>query len=183
MLHMLLSASESLLLVIDIQDRLLPVMHEAERVVRQTGILLQAAARLQIPVLLTEQYPKGLGPTAPEIRAAAGDSAILEKLHFSAWSEAAVRERIASIDRPQVVIAGIEAHVCVLQTALELAGAGRKVMVVTDAISSRHPDSAAVAKDRMAAAGIGLVTTEMCLFEWLGSAAHPEFKTLSRLIK
>ncbi len=183
MLHMLLSAKESLLLVIDIQDRLLPVMHEGERVVRQTGILLQAAARLQIPVLLTEQYPKGLGATVPEIRAAAGDSAALEKLHFSAWSEPSVREHIARVDCPQVVIAGIEAHVCVLQTALELAGAGHKVMVVTDAISSRHPDSAAVAKDRMMAAGIGLATTEMCLFEWLGSAAHPEFKTLSRLIK
>lgn len=181
---MLLSANETLLLIIDIQDRLLPAMQDGERVVRNTGILLQAAAALHIPALVTEQYPKGLGPTVPTVKAAAGDDApVMEKMHFSAWGDPAVRERIRGFDRPQIVIAGIEAHVCVLQTALDLAQTGHKVSVVADAISSRHPDSVAVASARMSTSGITLVTSEMCLFEWMGSAAHPEFKTLSRLIK
>lgn len=180
---MLLSANETLLLVIDIQDRLLPAMQEGERVVRNTGILLQAAGALHIPALITEQYPKGLGATVSAVKTAAGDSAVLEKMHFSAWGEPTIRDRIRSTDRPQIVIAGIEAHVCVLQTALELVKTGRKVSVVTDAISSRHHDSVNVARERMTASGVSLVTTEMCLFEWMGSASHPEFKNLSRLIK
>jgi nicotinamidase-related amidase len=180
---MLLTANESLLLVIDIQDRLLPAIHEGERVQNQTCVLLQAAEKLHIPAVLTEQYPKGLGQTVPAVKAMAADSPVLEKMHFSAWSEPTIRDRIGSTKRQQVVIAGVEAHVCVLQTALEMAAAGYRTAVVSDAISSRHPESAAVARDRMAAAGIALVTTEMCLFEWLGSASHPEFKTLSRLIR
>lgn len=180
---MLLSATATLFLAIDIQDRLLPAIHDGERVVRNTEILLQAAAHLRIPAILTEQYPKGLGATVPQIKAAAGDSPVLEKMHFSAWSEPAVQERIAIAGRSQVVIAGIEAHVCVLQTALGLAESGHRVAVVADAISSRHPDSVAVARGRMQAAGVELVTTEMCVFEWLGSASHPEFKALSKLIK
>jgi nicotinamidase-related amidase len=180
---MLLSVNQTLLLVIDIQDRLLPAMHDGERVVRNSSILLQAAATLRVPALLTEQYPKGLGATVPQVKAAAGDSPVLEKMHFSAWSEPAIRECIVATERSQVVIAGIEAHVCVLQTALGLAESGHRVTVVADAISSRHPDSAAIARDRMQAAGVGLASTEMCLFEWLGTASHPDFKALSRLIK
>jgi isochorismate hydrolase len=180
---MLLSADQTLLIAIDIQERLLPAIHDGPRVQRHAEILLQAANILRIPALLTEQYPKGLGQTVPQIRAAAGDSAVLEKMHFSAWRDDAIRAHIETADRPSVVIAGIEAHVCVLQTALDMASAGCRVTVVVDAVSSRHPDSARVARDRMAAAGITLVTTEMCIFEWLGTASHPAFKALSGLIK
>jgi len=180
---MLLPADQTLLIAIDIQERLLPAIHDGARVQRNAEILLQAASILQIPALLTEQYPKGLGQTVPQIRAAAGDSPVLEKMHFSAWRDDAIRAYIEKLHRPAVVIAGVEAHVCVLQTALDIAGAGLGVTVVADAISSRHPDSARVACDRMAAAGITLVTTEMCIFEWLGTASHPAFKTLSGLIK
>lgn len=108
---------------------------------------------------------------------------MLEKMHFSAWRDDSIRAHIETAGRPLVVIAGVEAHVCVLQTALDMAEAGCRVAVVADAISSRHPDSARVACDRMMAAGITLATTEMCLFEWLGTASHPAFKTLSGLIK
>lgn len=180
---MLLSAHETLLLAIDIQERLLPAMQDGERVVHNTGILLQAAAALRVPALLTEQYPRGLGGTVAQVRAAAGDSAVLEKMHFSAWREPTIRDRIVSTARSQVVIAGIEAHVCVLQTALDLAAEGRRVMVVADAVSSRQADSVALAHARLQAAGVGLATTEMCLFEWLGTASHPEFKALSKLIR
>lgn len=180
---MLLSAPDSLLLVIDIQDRLLPVMKDGERVVQNTLRLLQAAQALAVPVLLTEQYPQGLGPTVPQIRAAAGAAPALPKRDFSAFADAAIRAHIADLHRPQVVIAGIEAHVCVLQTALHLAAAGYRVAVVADAVSSRHADSVLVAQQRMAAAGIAPVTTEMCLFEWLGTAANPAFKAVTALIK
>lgn len=179
----MLTAAESLLLVIDIQERLLPVMQDGARVVRNAGILLQASARLEIPVLVTEQYPQGLGPTVPEIRALAGHAATLPKMDFSACGDAAIRSHIADSRRRQIVVAGIEAHVCVLQTALGLAADGHDVSVVTDAISSRSADSVAVAQQRMASAGITLVTAEMCVFEWLGTAAHPEFRALSRLIR
>lgn len=180
---MFLSADQTLLIAIDIQERLLPAIHDGARVQRNADILLQAAHILQIPALLTEQYPKGLGRTVPQIRAAAGSSPMLEKMHFSAWRDDSIRAHIETAGRPLVVIAGVEAHVCVLQTALDMAEAGCRVAVVADAISSRHPDSARVACDRMMAAGITLATTEMCLFEWLGTASHPAFKTLSGLIK
>lgn len=181
---MLLSADQTLLIAIDIQERLLPAIHDGARVQRNAEILLQAAKILQIPALLTEQYPKGLGRTVPQIRAAAGDSSpVLEKMHFSAWRDDAIRAHIEGMQRPSVVIVGVEAHVCVLQTALDMAASGCRVAVVTDAVSSRHPDSARVACDRLASTGITLVTTEMCIFEWLGTASHPAFKTLSALIK
>ena len=180
---MLLSADQTLLIAIDIQERLLPAIHDGARVQRNAEILLQAANILQIPALLTEQYPKGLGRTLPQIRAAAGDSPMLEKMHFSAWGDDAIRAHIEGVQRPAVVILGVEAHVCVLQTALDMAASGCRVAVIADAVSSRHPDSARVACDRMAAAGIALATTEMCIFEWLGTASHPAFKTLSALIK
>jgi len=180
---MLLSADQTLLIAIDIQERLLPAIHDGARVQRHAEILLQAAGILQIPALLTEQYPKGLGRTLPQLRIAAGASPVLEKMYFSAWRDDAIRVHIEKAQRPSVVIAGVEAHVCVLQTALDMVAAGHRVAVVADAISSRYPDSATLARERMAAAGVTMVTTEMCLFEWLGTAAHPDFKALSALIK
>lgn len=180
---MLLSAADSLLLVIDIQDRLLPVMKDGDGVVRNTVRLLQGAEALAVPVLLTEQYPQGLGATVPLVRAAAGQAPALPKRDFSAWDDPAIRAHIDNSGRQQMVIAGIEAHVCVLQTALQLVGAGYRVAVVMDAISSRHADSVAVARQRMTAAGVVPVTTEMCLFEWLGTAANPAFKAVTALIK
>lgn len=180
---MLPSPDQTLLITIDIQDRLLPAIHDGAQVLRNARILLQAANTLRIPVLLTEQYPKGLGRTAPELRSIASDSLTLEKMHFSAWRDDTIHAHIEKLQRPSVVIFGIEAHVCVLQTTLDMVAAGYDVAVVTDAISSRHPASASAARERMAAGGASLVTTEMCIFEWLGTAAHPSFKALSALIK
>jgi nicotinamidase-related amidase len=180
---MLLSASDSLLLIIDIQDRLLPVMADGDRVVRNAVRLLQAAQALAVPALLTEQYPQGLGLTVAPVRAAGGATLALPKRDFSAWGDPAIRAHIAGSGRPQIVIAGIEAHVCVLQTALQLVDAGYRVATAIDAVSSRHADSVAIARQRMTAAGVVPVTTEMCLFEWLGTAANPAFKSVTALIK
>lgn len=182
---MRLSASDTQCLLIDVQARLLPAMCAPAQVVARGAILLRAAEALGIPVLITEQYSRGLGPTVPELRDAAGaGAAVMEKMHFSAYAELPIRAAItARDDRRQIVLAGIEAHVCVLQSALDLQQAGFQVFVVADAISSRAPASVALAESRMTAAGISLVNTEMCVFEWLGQAGHPQFRALSALIR
>ncbi|MBX3454987.1 hydrolase [Ferrovibrio sp.] len=181
---MRLSAPESRLLVIDVQQRLLPVMADSARVVERSRIMLAAAAAMNVPVLATEQYPKGLGPTVPELLEPLGSAPIFEKLHFSAYAEPPVRNMLREDDgRRQIVVLGIEAHVCVLQTVLDLLQHEYRVFVVSDAISSRSRDSVALAEARMRQAGAILVNAEMCVFEWLGQAGHPQFRALSKLIK
>lgn len=170
-------AADSALVVIDIQERLAAAMPAREPVVRATRILLEAAARLDIPVLVTEQYPKGLGATVPEVAARLpGGSVRVEKTSFSACAA-------LPLNRPQVVLAGMEAHVCVLQTALELAAAGREVFLVGDAVCSRTEANYFNALARAQAAGIVVTNTESVVFEWLRDAAHGHFRALSKLIR
>lgn len=179
--HELLSAEESRLLVIDMQEKLVPVIHNSQEVVTNCAKLIEAANLLKVPVTATEQYPKGLGPTLPQLAAT-----ILhrpEKLDFSCsnclhWGLA----QDDSSGRFKVVIAGIEAHVCVLQTAMDLLAAGFRVYVAVDAIGSRKPLDRDIALQRLTAAGATLTTYESVLFEWCQRAGTPEFKTLSKLI-
>jgi nicotinamidase-related amidase len=183
---MLLDRARSQLLVVDVQDRLLPAMHESERMVENCAVLMQAAHRLGIPVTISEQYPKGLGPTVARLDNVKGDAPVMEKLHFSCAAHSGISTRVrglASDGRSQIIVCGIEAHVCVLQSALGFADGGLNVFVAADATSSRKPESARVAHDRLAAAGVHIVTTEMAVFEWLHIAGTPEFKDLSKLIK
>jgi len=168
---MLIDSAKSSLLLIDMQERLLPAMADSKAVLRRCEILLAAAKALAVPLAVSEQYPKGLGHTVPEIKDQVGNAPVFEKTAFSCWrDEALKRHLIAQHDggRPQVVIGGIEAHVCVLQTAIDLAQAGFAVFVVADATSSRAPESAALAFDRLRAAGVEVVNTEMAVFELLG---------------
>lgn len=183
---MLMSADRCQLLVIDIQERLLPAMAGGEAVVRNSGILLQAAALTKVPVIITEQYPKGLGPTVAPVAAAAAGGRTLEKLSFSAMRDQKIAKVLVdgrSNGRPQVVVCGIEAHVCVLQTAIDLKDRGFDVFVVADAISSRAEHSHAIALSRMNAAGVVPVTSEMVVFEWVEAAGSETFKAASRLVK
>jgi nicotinamidase-related amidase len=180
---MLIERERSCLLVVDVQEKLASAVSEPAAVVRNCGILLQAAARLEVPTLLSEQYPQGLGHTVPELRSLAPESARLPKLSFSCAADPGLRARLQDMRRSQVVVCGLEAHVCVLQTALGLKGDGREVFVVADAIASRAPANREMALRRLAENGVELVTTEMVVFEWLGQAGTPEFKELSRLIK
>lgn len=172
--------ADSVLVVIDIQERLAGAMPEAAReaVIRNTRLLLEAAGRLGVPTMLTEQYPKGLGPTACELLAALPEGA--QKIEKTCFSCA------GSVDpgaRPQVILAGMEAHVCVLQSALELRAAGREVFVVEDACCSRNPANHANAMRRMRAAGVVIANTESVLFEWLRDARHAQFKAISALLR
>jgi len=181
---MLLQRENSCLIIVDIQERLLPAMIGRDGVVRNAGILLKAAARLDVPVIASEQYSKGLGPTVPELRQALPAAAtIIEKVSFSCLGDDAFARRLRELDRSQIVVAGIEAHVCVLQTADQLLAAGFDVFVVADATASRTTVSHDLAMARLARAGCAVVTAEMVVFEWLQVAGTPEFKDLSALIK
>jgi nicotinamidase-related amidase len=180
---MLIERDKSCLLVVDVQEKLAPAMAEPVAVVRNAGILMQAASRLAIPLLVSEQYPQGLGTTVPELRALAPDSARIAKLSFSCAADPTLRQRIEEARRSLLVIAGLEAHVCVLQSALGFRQAGYQIVVVADAISSRTPANREAALQRLRENGVEVATTEMVLFEWLGQAGTPEFKELSRLIR
>ena len=173
-----LAAETSALLLIDFQARLMPAIAEGAARVTQAGKLAAAAALLDVPVLLTEQNPRGLGGTDPAL---ADAGPVLAKMTFDATR--APGFAAAMPDRPAVVVAGCEAHVCVLQTVLGLRAMGRAVAVVADAVGSRLPASRDLGLARMAAAGAQIVSTEMVLFEWLGSADHPRFRAVLALIK
>lgn len=174
----LLNLPNSLLLVVDLQTRLMPAIHDGARVVANAARLLEAGRLLAVPVVVTEQNPDKLGATAPEL---AGLPPAIAKMSFDACAEPAVLEALDG--GRDIVLCGCEAHVCVGQTALNLLERGRRVVVVQDAVGSRAPESREVAIRRLAAHGAEIVTTEMVLFEWLRTAAHPQFRTISKLIR
>jgi nicotinamidase-related amidase len=181
---MLLSAAKSSLLLIDVQDRLLPAMANPDQVIAKSQILLKAAETLGLPVTISEQYPKGLGQTVTALKSPTATT--FEKLSFSCWRDDALKTHLIHLHeaiRPLVIVAGIEAHVCVLQTCIDLANAGFGVFAVVDAMSSRKPESAALAYERMKDHGVSIINTEMAVFELLEKAGSDQFKTLSALIK
>jgi nicotinamidase-related amidase len=180
---MLLKSDESQLLIVDVQERLLPAMADSAAVLKGCTILLEAAAKLGIPILVSEQYPKGLGHTVAEVAALAPNGGIREKIAFSCAADQGLAETLEARGRRQVVVAGIEAHVCVLQTAMMLREQGYEVFVAADAVSSRLPGSVDLALARLRQSGITVGNCEMVLFEWLGQAGTPEFKEISKLIR
>ena len=184
---MLLKATDSLLLIVDIQEKLAPAIHGAAAAVANNRRLLAAAAQLEVPVVVTEQYVRGLGPTVAELQpwlqAATVDVEKIEKIHFGACGEPGFVAGLQARQRPQIVITGMETHVCVLQTALGLLAAGFSVALVADAASSRTPENKAAAIARLQAAGAQIVTTEMVIFEWLERAGSDDFRALLPQIK
>jgi len=182
----LCNADNSCLVVIDIQTRLTSVMpvKVLARLKRNINILLQSAETLSIPVLSTEQYPEGLGPTEPEIVELLPDSTLkFEKTCFSCTGARQFLKHLKEDARKQVILVGIEAHVCVLQTAIQLIAEGYQVFVVADGICSRHRDNYEASLSRMSHAGVTICNTESVLFEWLRDAKHEHFKKLSGLVR
>ena len=199
---MLLDASESQLVLVDYQERLLPAIFDGSAVLANALRLARAAQLLEVPVWGTEQNPSGLGPNDPALRALCHRT--LAKLQFSAVEEG-LGDWLRPAPKPQggnarslpkhlqkpaqapeagaIVIAGCEAHICLLQTALDLLEDEFEVWVVTDACGSRTERNRDAAFDRLAGSGAELVTTEMVLFEWLGSAEHPDFKAIQDLVR
>ena len=172
------------LLVVDIQERFIPVIHDGKAVGENSVVAIRAARELGLPVLTTEQYPKALGVTVPEVVAVLGDAyEPHEKTAFSACGAEPVCAALRHSAAKSVVIVGIEAHVCVLQTTLDLLEQGYDVFPVANAISSRDPDNRTLGLERMRQSGAVLISTEMLVFELLRDARDPHFKTLQSLIK
>jgi nicotinamidase-related amidase len=175
-----MSSDGSTLLMIDFQAKLMRAIDDAATAIGNAGRLLGAAQMLGVPVLFTEQNVNGLGATVPELSSRA-NGPVAHKMTFDACRAAGFADMLA--DRPEVIVAGCEAHVCVLQTALGLLDAGRRVYVVRDAIGSRRAESKEAAIRRMERHGADIVTTEMVVFEWLETAEHPRFRAAAALIR
>jgi nicotinamidase-related amidase len=183
--HMRLDPDRAMLLVIDFQEKLLPVIHGRDAVVEAAALLINGARIFDLPALVTEQYPKGIGKTdvaMSECLRASG-ATFHEKSTFSAWGDDGVRDAMLKIDRPQVVVCGVESHVCVVQTALDLQVAGYEVFVCADAIGSRAELDHRAAVDRMRQAGVTITTVESALFELCARCDTARFKTMIGLIK
>jgi len=178
-----LNRSQNGLVVVDIQERLLPFIFEKEQLIQNSVRLIKGAAILGIPIFATEQYRKGLGPTAPEIAGAITGFAPLEKVTFSACGAEGFSDALKSKEVTNVILCGIEAHVCVLQTCLDLLDHSFGVFVVADAISARNPENSRLALQRMHDAGAVIASSEMVLFELLGRARTEEFKQVQALVK
>lgn len=179
----LLDKSRSVLILIDFQERLVPNVHESQSMLARIDLLLFAAGLLHVPVLLTEQYPKGLGGTIELIRKAAPHVHPLEKMSFSCMAASGFKEWLASFRRDQILLAGIETHICLAQTALDLAAQGSNVYVVADATSSRRPLDAQIALHRLDRSGLTITTAEAVVFEWLRRAGTDEFRAIQPRLK
>ena len=177
----LLEQPNAALLVIDVQDRINAVMADQSHLSR-IEVLIEACQGLNVPVLASEQYPQGLGPTVESLAAALGDS-IPGKLTFSCARDDGLKKGVEDSGRRQIIVTGIEAHVCVLQTAIDLINAGYEVHVPHDAVNSRRMSDKEWALHRMAAAGAIITATESALFELLERCDTADFKTVARLIK
>lgn len=176
---MLIRPEASLLLHIDLQERLLPAIDGGDVVVANAIWLTKIARRMGIPIGATVQYPQGLGGFAPALAELLMPGETVEKIHFSAQHEGSLAA-LPGFERPQVVVTGSESHVCVLQTVLELHAAGKHVFVVADAVGSRRAGDKALAIDRMRSAGVHIVSREMVAFEWLQRAGNDIFREISR---
>jgi len=178
-----LDTANTVLLLIDFQERLFPVMHDKEKLLKNVIKLTKGANALEIPIIVTEQYPKGLGPTIPEIKELIPGVQPVEKVCFSCTDEATFNKALETLNRKQVLVAGIEAHICVYQTAMALARSGYDVQVVGDCVASREPENKLVTLFKMGAAGVSPTTAEMALFELLKVAQGDKFKQISSIVK
>ena len=179
----LLAADRTMLLVADVQDAFLPHIDDIGRVIQRCRVMIEAAHLLQLPIIVTEQYPKGLGRTLEPLRRILPDQHYHNKLAFSCLEEPAIAEAILATDRKQVLIVGIEAHICVSQTAHDLQASGFEPYIAADAVSSRRTIDTQIALERMRHAGITISTTEAAIMEMTVSSRHPEFKNISHTIK
>jgi nicotinamidase-related amidase len=176
---MLLQADASALLIVDVQTRLLPAIHDGDRVLHNCDWLIRLSHELQVPVAMSEQYPRGLGPTVNTLRDLVTLDSIVEKVHFSCVAEGGLA-RLPGFTREQIVVAGTEAHVCVLHTCLDLLAEGKQVFVVADAVGSRNPLDRELALARLRQNGAQIVSREMVAFEWLRRAGTELFRRINR---
>lgn len=181
-----LMKDSAMLVVIDVQDRLARVIDGSDELEQNIARLVRGAAILGVPAVVTEQYPKGIGPTSELVRSAfleTGEFDPIQKMCFSSWGCAEFAERVRTTGRTQVLVAGIEAHVCVYQTVLDLLDEGYAVWIVADAVSSRTARNRELALQRLVAEGARLTSTEMALFEMTVESGNDTFRAISTLVK
>ena len=171
------------LVVVDVQGKLAQLMHGRQGLFKNIQILIKAATILNIPILWCQQCPEALGPTVPEIAQLLGDNEPINKAAFSCCGAEQFNTKLGELARQQVLLCGIETHVCICQTAIDLRRRGFNVNVIADAVSSRTPQNKQIALDRMAVEDINISCTEMALFGLLKTAEHPKFKQVAKLIK
>ncbi|MEM1080180.1 MAG: hydrolase [Pseudomonadota bacterium] len=179
----MLSANQCQLVLVDVQGRLARLMHEVDGMVRAQRILIQGCRLLDIPIVWAEQLPQKLGPTIDELQPHLSGLTATEKSHFGCWDAPSTRAAIEANQRQQLIVCGIETHVCVWQTASAFAQQGFEVHVAADACSSRSVSHHALALQRMCAEGIHLSSSEMVLFECMNRADHPQFRAVTALLK
>lgn len=177
---MLLNREKSALLVVDVQEKLTPLVVDAKAVIHSCRWLVELAHELEVPYLWSEQYPSGLGGTVSELADLIAKDSCFDKVHFSCQRQSQLCERLSSMEKTQLVLCGIETHVCVMQTAFEFKNEGYEVFVVADAVSSRSSEDKALALERMRQNDIQVVSREMVFFEWLRKAGDSQFKQLSK---
>jgi len=180
----LLKAVSTQVLLIDMQEKLFPAIHDTEHLLKQSQFLLSSCSILGVPVKYTEHYPKGLGATLTDLAPCIPQgSARFEKIHFSCWAEPGFNTFFHREGRSQVVLAGIEAHICVLSTAMELLNVGYDVVVASDAIGSRNPANRDMAMDTLLHAGAAVLPVESIVYQMLEKAGTPAFKQILAAIK
>ncbi len=170
-------------LLVDIQEKLLPAVHKSEETLATTVKLVKGLRILDIPLVPIRHYPQGMGDLAPELRAALGDYTPSDKITFSAWETPELRERIQSLGKKNLLVFGMEAHVCMLQTAIDIANDNYTVVVVADCVASRCPEDKEVALRRAEKEGAIITTCESILFELLREAGTATFKKILALVK
>ena len=180
---MRLRAHETMVMVVDFQERLMPVIADNDAVLARARLLLAGLNLLRIPMLVTRQYPKGLGDTVPFIREMAEGAPVLDKIHFDACDDLSVLDAVRAMDRKNVIICGAEAHICVLQTVMGLQAAGFQAVLVEDCVGSRHTRDKETGLKRAMQEGALLTSCEAVLFELLAEAGTDTFKQISRLVK
>jgi len=179
----MLDTENCCLAVVDVQGKLAQLMHNKEELFKNIRTLIQAAQMLEMPILWCQQVPNALGPTVPEVAELLTDIEPINKAAFSCCGADQFRDKLRTMRRNQILLCGIESHVCVYQTAVDLLAKGLVVNVVADAISSRTHENKQIGIERMAASGAAITCVEMALFELLRTAEHPKFRQIAKLIK
>jgi len=180
---MRISPENTLALIVDYQEKLVPAMSDIDSLIHNSSILLKGLAVLGIPAIITQQYTRGLGETVPEILEAAGPCPVFDKITFSCYQDKEIRSAVRSSGRKTVLVCGIESHVCVLQTVIDLLGDGYRVVLVEDCIDSRKPSDKATALIRARQEGALITSYEAILFELTHIAGNERFKQISKLVK
>jgi len=179
----MLNIQNCCLIVVDLQGKLAQLMHDKDTLFKNIEILIKSAKILNIPILWCQQCPESLGPTIPQIAQLLSGIEPINKASFSCCGADQFRTKLTQLARKQILLCGIEAHVCIYQTTMDLIGQGYEVELICDAVSSRTAENKQAAMTKMTAAGARLTTTEMALFELLKTADHPQFKQIAKLIK